>query len=124
MMEEQAGEPQKLRRGMRQKLTWGRDSKHRLLHSYASLCLPSSFRERAFRKSARMFSLSRPNAFSLSSSAFSYFPCMEETTLSQHSKLTPLCLNPSVGSLSRNIKARKRQLEIHALHHMQTEKLQ
>lgn len=55
-------------------LTWGSAREHRLLHSYASLWRPSSFRARALRKSARMLSLSRPSAFSLSSSAFSYRP--------------------------------------------------
>lgn len=91
VMEEEGGDPQKSRWVVCQKLTCGRDSKHRLLHSYASLCLPSSFKERAFRKSARMFSLSRLKAFSLSSSAFSYNPCIKETTLSQlkHSRLIP-----------------------------------
>lgn len=107
--EEEGGEPQKSRWIVCQKLTCGRDSKHRLLHSYASLCLPSSFRERAFRKSARIFSLSRLKAFSLSSSAFSYNPYMQETTSSQlrHSRLTP----PSVWMQMFYLSAENRNIK-------------
>lgn len=73
----------------RRALTWGRAREHRLLHSYASLWRPSSLRARALRNSARMFSPSRPSAFSLSSSAFSYRPCGEERAAQRAAPVTP-----------------------------------